>query len=270
MIEEFFAIRDFRQVLKQEFEQIKTRRASYSMNAFARDIGLEPPRLNAILKGKYGISREAAEKIAERLNFSEDKKSFFLDLAASQHARTALERKQAASRIAKYAMSDVRILDDEELNVLAKWYYLAVLHLVKIQPTINTEEIAAALRISIGEAYEAIDVLIRAKEIAIEEGVFKTTPRVITASSPTPSKAIREFHFQFLDELKKAIAREPVLKRKNKSMYVAFDSSRIDEARVWLEKMSKQFMDEFCMSEHADSVYQLGVYLSRADQEKMQ
>jgi uncharacterized protein (TIGR02147 family) len=263
MNEDFFATRDFRQILKREFAQAKLRRPKYTLNAFARDLGIDPPRLNSILKGKYGISLEAATDVAKRLNFSEEETNFFADLVLSQHSRNEIERKNAASRLGKYR-KDIRPIENDRLGILSKWFYPATLHLVMQNPSISVNEIADSLRISTEQANEAINVLVRTKEIVSENGVFKAAEGVLSASSPMPNPVVRDFHLQFLDELKKAIIREPVLERKNRSMYVSFDSTRTEEARVWLEKMHTQFVNEFCLSDDVDGVFHFGIYLSRA------
>jgi uncharacterized protein (TIGR02147 family) len=268
---EFFSTRDFRHILRTAFQERKARRTKYSMNAFARDVGLEPPRLNAILKGRYGISREVAESIGSRLGFSEEMTAFFKDLASFQHGRTELERKEAAVRLSKFTPQSVRVLNKEELHLLDKWFYPATLHLIEVNDgSVTPESISSSLRISIVQANEALNVLMKLGEITIQKGIYRTTPKISAGSSALPNETVQKFHIQFLDQIKEAITREPVLKRKNRSTYIAFDSSRIEEARVWLEQMHSKFLAEFCIPEHGDSVFNLGIYLSRADQEKRQ
>lgn len=268
---DFFAARDYRLILKKHFELKKSNRPAYSLGAFARDIGLTNSRLNAILKAKHGISKTTAETIAKKLNFTKDQIAFFAALAESQHARTELERKQAFARLGRFIKTVEHTIDGEQIHILEKWYYPAALHLVKSkQGQTSVDRLSQALRISKVEAQSTLDLLVHQGELKKSEKGYEYSPSFKTAKSVAPSKTIQNFHAQFLDQLKDSIFREPMLKRKNRSTYLTFDSSRIEEARIWLERMHSEFLNEFGIEDKGDSVYSLGVYFSRIDQEVKQ
>ena len=53
--------------LGAEFSKRKLRNETYSLRAFARDLGVSASRLSEILSGKLGISEKTAETIASKL-----------------------------------------------------------------------------------------------------------------------------------------------------------------------------------------------------------
>jgi uncharacterized protein (TIGR02147 family) len=266
---EFYSTRDYRVILRNIFEARKLRRSKYSLNAFARDIGLPATRLNSIFKRRYGISRSTSELIAERLNFSTDETKFFCDLTTSEHARTSQERKQAAARLETYNPSNFETISGTKNHIIAKWYYPATLLLTKLNKgKISSQEIASSLGITQKQAKEALKVLTELGELKLQDGSYSYEQKVLAASSAVPSSVIQNFHAQFLDQLKLGISREPVLKRKNRSVCMAFDSSRIEEARLWLENVHNEFINLFSVPAQADSVFGFGIYLSRLDQKQ--
>lgn len=89
----------FRRFLMNELSQRQKRNVSYSMNAFARDLGLSSSRLSEILSGKVGISEDRAVKIADRLQLSESDKAYFVDLVQSEHSRSEVGKRAARARL---------------------------------------------------------------------------------------------------------------------------------------------------------------------------
>jgi len=92
--------RDYRLVLKAELERRRSRNASYSLRAFARDLELSPSRLSRVLNGKEALSRPRAERIGGKLGFQKDQIELFCDLVDVEHASTESEQALARARVA--------------------------------------------------------------------------------------------------------------------------------------------------------------------------
>lgn len=260
---DFFAVRDFRLILKREFDLRNQRRPAYSLNAFARDIGMSPQRFSGVLKGHFGISRTAARSIAKALQFTETQSEFLCDLVDSQHGRSEEQKKEAALRLLRYKVTyEERLLPEYTLDLFGRWFNIAIHELIKIHNgKITSEKIAKKLRLTEEECRSGLQCLSIHGLIQIRGNEFSFTDGFVTASSPIPSKTIRGFHQQFLEQVKSAIERVPMTQRKNRSTVVCFDKSRTEEARLWLEKMHQEFIKEFGSGPSATNVYGLGVYL---------
>jgi uncharacterized protein (TIGR02147 family) len=264
---DFYSVLDFRLILKQAYDYRRARRPSYSLSAFARDIGMSAPRLAGVLKGSFGISHEAAREIADKLRFSKEQKNFFCDLVESQHGRTKAQRNEASVRLLKYLdPTKDRTLSTVQFELLSHWYNLAAFELIKIHKgKITLDQIAKKLRISKDEAHSAIKSLLIHDQIKIETNGFSYISGFLTGTSAVPSKVIRQFHAQFLDKAKDAIRVEPLTKRKNRSSFLSFDQSKIEEARLCLETFHQDFVKKFSTQVGADRVYGFGVYLFPVD-----
>lgn len=90
---------DFRDILKEEHRKRASKNPSYSLRAFARDLDMFPTRLIAVIKGRYGLSPDAALKIADRLSFNVEQKNEFYNLVKLNHGRSKKQREEAVHSI---------------------------------------------------------------------------------------------------------------------------------------------------------------------------
>jgi transcriptional regulator with XRE-family HTH domain len=70
-----------RVILQQTLLTKQKKNSRYSLRAFARDLRVSPSFLSEVLNGKYGISRQLARQIAERLGFDARECDHFCELA---------------------------------------------------------------------------------------------------------------------------------------------------------------------------------------------
>lgn len=110
---------DYRTTLKKEFELRRGRNAFYSLRAFARDLGLSPARLSEVLAGKKGISSEAAESIALKLNLDRDEKELFSLSVDKLHSRSKSGKALAKAKL-KAAVSAASSLKPK-LSTIVGW-----------------------------------------------------------------------------------------------------------------------------------------------------
>jgi uncharacterized protein (TIGR02147 family) len=255
----FFKYRDFRSILAAEYELRKMRRSSYSLRAFARDLGINPITLTAVLNRRHGISRKVAEEIALNLGFDSERKQYFCDLVESAHARTSLEKAQARDRLKRFRGDLNEIV--AEPTMLSHWYYAAVLEIINNDgASAKASQIAERLGISEQQVTDSIKYLKKSGLIA-KSGIRRHTK----ATSSVPSKTIRDWHLQLLELSKKALERQPIEKRKYVSTVFAMEKSRVEEARKWLSRVHQEFLEEFVTSANADCVYTVAGQLFQLD-----
>ncbi|MBO9666790.1 MAG: DUF4423 domain-containing protein [Bdellovibrio sp.] len=90
---------NYREFILRELERRQKRNPSYSLRAFARDLEMPSSRLSEILNRKMGLSEARAMALAEKLNLEASEKEFFIDLALSEHARSAVMKDMALRRV---------------------------------------------------------------------------------------------------------------------------------------------------------------------------
>lgn len=97
-----------RVILQQTLQSKQKKNSRYSLRAFARDLRVSPSFLSEVLNGKYGISRQLARQIAERLGFDAKESAHFCELADLEVTESRTRSRKDPKR------SDV---EEVELNV---------------------------------------------------------------------------------------------------------------------------------------------------------
>ena len=70
-----------RVILQQTLFTKQQKNKRYSLRAFARDLKISPSFLSEVINGKYGISKQLAGQIADRLGFNSEENQHFCSLA---------------------------------------------------------------------------------------------------------------------------------------------------------------------------------------------
>jgi len=104
-----------RVILQQTLFSKQQKNKRYSLRAFARDLKISPSFLSEVLNGKYGISKQLANQIADRLGFNEDKRLHFCSLAIlevtdSRNKRSTEMKDSMSSRIQEM---EIRAQDEQ-------------------------------------------------------------------------------------------------------------------------------------------------------------
>ncbi len=270
-LEDFFKARTFRTILISDFTNRKSRRPSYSMRAYARDLGISPSTFGGIVRGRYGISEATARKISEKLKFPIEETEFFVALVNSRHARTKIERARAKLFLTKYRnVIEYRQLISDQVEILSHWYYPAILELISINKGfVRVPKFAAQLGVTAADVRKAIKCLLRSK-ILIHSSAkhLSRNESYLSLDSDIPNEVLRSFHKQVLERAKVSIDRQPVEKRKYLTSILSFEAGRAQEARKWLDETYQTFLDEFGADEttkRTDSVYAFGLQFFQLD-----
>ena len=258
------AHQDYRKYLRSVFEQRVQHNGNYSLRAFARDLGVSSSRLSDVMKGHKGLSVDSGTAIAQKLGLDLTETRFFCDLITAQHARTPAARTMAATRVqGASAMKDYTVLKDDEFSLIGYWYHLAILELISQTRELSIEDIAKKLQLKTILVEEAMDRLHRLKLVeTLADGSFVKTVAGVTTTNNIPSEAIRSHHQQLIEKSIEALSTQDVKERDFTSITVAFDRSRMAEAKALIERFKSDFL---ALTEASGSakpdVYALGIQL---------
>jgi uncharacterized protein (TIGR02147 family) len=255
--------RNYRQILREELESRCEQNSRYSLRAFARDLGITSSRLSEVLGGRYGLSREAAQKIAKQLGWNEIEISIFCDLVEAEHARAKKKKAEAKSRLASNTR-EYQQLTLDSFQVISDWYHFAILELTMvIDFDSDPKWIARRLGISDHVAVAAIDRLKRLDLLTEEKGVLHATDGFTASPSGVPSDALKKFHRQLLEKALSSIYLQNVDERDLSHMIMAIDHNQVSEAKEEIKKFRRRFDDRFGKAAKKDDVYCLGVTFFR-------
>lgn len=254
---------DYREILRSAYSQRASRNPSYSLRAFARDLGISSSRLSEVLSGRDGLSSEVARRIAVALGLSGEEMRHFCDLSEARHARSRIKREQAQARLCERSLRNPSYrLDADSFRLISDWYHFAILELTLTRGFQSDPAwIAEALGIPELLAREAVSRLLRTGLLTERDGRLVASDDFTDTSSEIPSEAIRRFHQQILEKAIDAIHLQSLEERELGAMVLAIRRDRIPEAKEWVRKVQKEFAARFGEDVERDEVYVLSTQL---------
>lgn len=227
-------------LLSSQMEMRKQKNASYSLRAFARDLGLSPSHLSEVLRGSEGLSEKKAEEVAKRLRLKQNDTRLLLDLILAEKGRTQVIRDRAKERIDKYQnLERKRRLKEDEFRFIADWYHAAIVELLVLKDfPRTTSAVAEYLRIPLAAADDALKRLERLRLVRLDSG-GKWAPQNSTSVvfSEVPSAAIRKFHRQVLEKAIESVIHGKIDERSMSAAIVALPESAAAEMNERMKEM---------------------------------
>jgi uncharacterized protein (TIGR02147 family) len=230
----------YQDLIKTEFEARLARNSHYSLRAFARDVGMTPQMMSAVLNKKKDLSVDSAVEIAGRLRFDPHQTQDFIDAVVMAGCKSSQAKDVIKKRIEERHLSSngFKPLTVEMFKAISNWYHLAILELTDTKGfKSDSRWIASRLGISVFEVKEAITRLMALELLEEENGILKRTEFNISALSDVPASALREHAKQILSKGISALEEQDQRDRDITSMTMAVDPNLLPEAK----KMIMQF-----------------------------
>lgn len=227
--------------------------------------------ISEVLRGRCGLSRKSATKIAEKIRLSPEDSDYFVALVECEHGRSP-SRKLLATEIVKnyQAVHGFGELDLDLFRIIAEWYHFAILELTEIRGfQSNARWVARRLGITEREADEGVQRLIACDLLKADGagGRWVKTHANLATPSGIPSQALREHHSQILDRAKTALENVPVEERDFSAVTMAISPRKLESARKLLKEFRRRFSEEVQDSEDKDRIYCLSVQFFPVDQQ---
>ncbi|MEK2690855.1 TIGR02147 family protein [Bdellovibrio sp. GT3] len=256
--------------LADEFARRSNANPHYSLRSFARDLEVTPSWLSDFLSNKKGMAPKTAERLSVLLGMALTESRVFILSSKAFHSRSEKDRKAATLELASFKQTKSYKMRPKDFSATGTWYHQAILELTEVEGFSHHEyELMERLRLPQATIRRAIQDLIAAELLKIEDGKMKPCFPETESTMDISSIAIRNFHEQVLNKGIKALHEQTVTHREFGSTTFAFDDSKIDEAKKALRKFQKQFADDFyTKSANKNSVYQFSVQFFRIDRKK--
>lgn len=232
---------DLIELLNAEFERKCEKNKSYSLRAYARDLGVQAATLSHIMKRKRAPSPEFKEKVYSALKLSVDQKSYL---------------ESTSEEVYKFTKKEMDVFLS-----LSDWYYDGIIELLRTKGFESQNEfVATRLGIGIEEAESAIKRL-------LQLGLMKKMPNkswnatsenTIMYGGDQTSFALQKLQRQLMEKAIEALEHVPKKNREQASMAMAINKKDLPEAK----KRIKEFHQDLCKylqrpNREADEVYQL-------------
>lgn len=235
-------------LLMEKLAERQTRNTSYSLRAFARDLGIGATTLSDVLADKRNLSKTNLQKVMEKL-------------LVSPLEQDKLWENYKENMNRSHEPDERTTLDEDTFRLIADWHYLAILNLAKIKECQSDPEwIAKRLGMKSEEIEEALERLYRLGLVKKIRNRLHRTSRPLTTSNDIPSAAIRKHHTQNLRLAEESMNRDPVGTREISSVTMPVNLEKLPQVKELLLKTRKKIA-ALLEDEHASEVYTMSFQL---------
>jgi uncharacterized protein (TIGR02147 family) len=251
-------------ILKRRLVERERKNPNYSLRAYARDLGINPGNLSAILQGKKGLSPQAAERIARPLGLSEGEQLELVQLAQAEFARSKKDRKQAkvALSIGEPSLRATKDLTLEAYQMISDPIHTSILEALRV-PGVDASPEALAEAMGCTKNV-VLDVLQRLESLELlnrVQGRYQVLDVLVKSPRGFSSDAIRSHHSQILKKAETALYTQGLDEREFQSTQLCIRKTDLPEMKIFLQQMWQEFARRFAANSDGDGVYEFSQQL---------
>ena len=261
-----FEYLDYRDILKDAYEERKLASPLFSYRMFADILGIDASNLFRILQRDAHIPLRCQPRAVEFLGLTSRSAEYFLLLIAYARERNAKARKDILEKALSLRDVSRRQLIDQELAYYRDWWVVAVRSLLEVvDGRVHPAEIASRLTPPVPE--EDVN---RALALLLELGLVKkassgrlilTEAHLTSGGSERKIEAVRDFQRQILSLASESLERFPKDQRDISTITFAVDEEAFSEIRGMLLECRRQIQKRIEESRKPDRVLQLAMAL---------
>jgi len=261
-----FEYGDYREYLRDLFEEKKRKNPVFSHRVLAQKLGLSTSNyVMLIMQGKRNLNADLRYRMSEVFGHTPKEADYFEEMVAFAHAKTDAEKNCHFGRMISMRKAlRMKVLDDAHYEYLSTWYNPVVRELVT-HPEWNGDfdALAKAVRppITAAQAKRAVQVLIECKLITMEDGAYVQTSPVVTYDVSTASIAVTNFHREMCKRALEVLDSPDREKRNMTGCTVHVSEKTFNLIRDELSRCRARILAMAEMDNAADSVYHLNLHL---------
>ncbi len=242
----------FQQVLNSKFNEIKSRNASFSVRAFAQQLGIQASAANEIMKGQRRISKQLAEKIIDKLKLDpEERTQSLIDFTDSKMKTASVTKSNLGARK----------LNSDQFELISNWVHFAILSLVKLND-FQSDLDWMANRLGV-ESVDVRKALLRLQHLDLihisEKGTITRTSNAVRTSDDVLSASLQDMHLNDMSMAAKKLKEIPVHLRDFTNVTFSGNPKTLPRAKEILRKAQDDL--EEIMQDDNSEVYRLCMYL---------
>ncbi len=268
-MESIFSYTDFRQYLREYFQEKKAASPAFSYRMLAERAGFKArDYLLRVMNGQRNLSHASADKLSKYFRFSEKQAEYFHALVLFNQAETTLEKEKIFARlteIQKYGKH--QRLRQAQFSYLSSWHHIALRSLL---PLLNTSEAADPERVGL-----LLDPVISAKqvkdsiELLIGLGLLNKTPKgtysvgdlALTTGDEVAALSVAGFHKTAMDLAKRSIDKHPAAARDISGLTMGVSQDGFKRIKAEIQAFRKRIMAIAMNDSGEDMIYQLNLHL---------
>lgn len=254
---------DYRDLLKEAFEERKAASPLYSYRMMAEALGQDTSNIFRILQKDAHLPARCQSRAIEYLNLTGRSAEYFVQLIAYAREKNQKARHEILEKA--LALRDVanRQLGENELAYFRDWWIVAVRSLLEVvDGHAHPATIAERLRPKISEAEvkKALDMLLELGLVKkASSGRIVLSDAHLNAGGEKKTQAVRHFQRQILSLASESLERFPKEQRDVSTLTLAVDHTAFVEIREMLREFRQQVQKRVEDSTGPDRVMQLSM-----------
>ena len=264
-------MKDAGQILNELLSERKASNPSYSLRAFARDIGLSAPQLSNVMSGKRGLSEGMASRVLAKLALDPREQSWFKTSLKAKFSKSGKDRSEAQNTVAALSAEvETKYLDLDLFRAVSNWYHFALIELIKISTGKNNSvsHFSERLGISETEINLALGRLMRLELISHPKKGYVASQDTVIADQGIPSEAVKNFHRQIIEKSIQAMALQTASERYGYSATLPVKVNSVERAKKLIKKFRSDFAKEISDHEGGEEIYGLSLQFFKLTQTK--
>lgn len=230
--------------VQAEFRARKKRNGSYSVRAFARDLGLSPSHLSEFLSGKSKLSHEKADTLADKLKLEGEHRHHWCDLLTA-HSKLKKDRDAAVFRICQRLEGSQGAVKEKVFRTISDWHHFAILTFFGAHPNWSARELSEKTGLDEETVEESIDSLVQLQLLKPVDDGYEPTDDYSLVGNTIPSEAIRKSHEQVLEQSQQALKKFDMKQRESQSLFVSIPKNQMASFHEELRKKVLETAAEF-------------------------
>lgn len=257
-----FEFLDYREILKEAFEEKKVAMPLFSYRMLAEALGLDTSNVFRILHGDSHLPARCLPQTLEFLGLSGRAAEYFQLLIAYARERNALARTEILEKAISLRDVARRRMADQELSVFRNWWVVAVRCLLEVvEGNARTDLLAAKLvpKVTEQEVGEALELLLDLGLVkkASSGRLLLADAHLTSGNDERRSGALRHFQRQVLELAADSMERFPREQRDVSTLTLAVDQDAFREIRGMLVECRRQIQKRIELARQPDRVMQL-------------
>jgi uncharacterized protein (TIGR02147 family) len=258
---------DYREFLKDFYQESKSTKKFFSYRYFARKAGLNSPiLLKMVNDGKRNLSRKTIEKFIIGLDLKDNAATYFRSLVLFNQASSAQEKQEHYRSLRSlYRMVPQHVIEDEQFEYFDKWYFSVLREgLCHHDFKDDWELIGSCLRprITGRQAREAVKWLLAHKFLKrMKNGMYQQSQRAITTRCEVLSFVVRNFNRTMIQLAGESLDAFPVKKRFATGVTVGVNAEAYDILVAEAEAFRDRVVQFINSVDRADRVYQVTIQI---------
>lgn len=256
-----FDVMRIKDYLVDEFNRRLTKNESYSLRAFARDLGMSPQKLHLVINGKSGLSSTAARSLVEKLKISEQEKEKFILYVDSRHHRSKVARQIATEKLQALTGGEAESnVAEEKFKIISEWYYLPIILLFDLKKDfVNPMMIAKALDLPEEKVSDALAKLVQAGLIVKNDSGYQKAATHQSFSAENSSIELIKYYREMLLVAEKTLALHQEL-RHFSIILTSMSEKDLEYAKEEINQFRKKLGRQLSLrSKEPDSIYGLSI-----------